>query len=90
VLHGKAEKIPFQVFTDSVKSQKEVRQSLFSSLILDHAQVSIAFGDIIIADRVAIAANAAVSKSCLESDVILGGVPAKIIGKVDIFSIIKN
>lgn len=51
VLHGKAEKIPFGVFTDSVKSKKEVQESLLSSLILDHAQVSIAFGDTIIAGR---------------------------------------
>lgn len=46
------------------------------------------YGDIQIADRVAIAANAAVSKSCIDSDVVLGGVPAKVIGKVDINKII--
>jgi serine O-acetyltransferase len=48
------------------------------------------YGDIEIADRVAIAANAVVAKSCLQSDVILGGVPAKVIGEIDIFSIIKH
>jgi serine O-acetyltransferase len=46
------------------------------------------YGDIQISDRVAIAANAAVSKSCFESDVVLGGVPAKVIGKIDIDKII--
>lgn len=48
------------------------------------------YGNIEIADRVAIAANAAVGKSCLTSDVILGGVPAKIIGEVDIFTLINK
>lgn len=36
-------------------------------------------GDIVIADDVAIGANAAVVKSCTESGVTLGGVPAKVI-----------
>lgn len=48
------------------------------------------YGNIQIADRVAIAANAAVSKSFLNSDVTIGGVPAKEIGEVNIFSIIKS
>lgn len=48
------------------------------------------YGDIIISDRTAIAANAAVAKSFLESDIIIGGVPAKVIGNVDIFKILKN
>lgn len=48
------------------------------------------YGDIQIADRVAIAANAAVSKSCFETDVVLGGIPAKVIGKVDIQKIITS
>jgi serine O-acetyltransferase len=47
------------------------------------------YGDIQIADRIAIAANAAVSKSFLNSDVSIGGVPAKEIGPVNIFKIIR-
>ncbi len=42
------------------------------------------YGDIIIADRIAIAANAAVNKSFLNSDKLIGGVPAREIGDVDI------
>lgn len=48
------------------------------------------YGPIRIADRIAIAANAAVSKSFLDSDVVIGGVPAKVIGSIDIGSIIKG
>lgn len=48
------------------------------------------YGNIEIADRVAIAANAAVSKSFLNSDMIIGGVPAKETGEVDIFTLIKS
>jgi len=48
------------------------------------------YGDIEIASRVAIAANAAVSKSCLQNDVVLGGVPAKVIGEVDIYKLIHG
>ncbi len=48
------------------------------------------YGPIKIADRIAIAANAAVSKSFLNSDVVIGGVPAKEIGSIDIGSIIKE
>jgi serine O-acetyltransferase len=48
------------------------------------------YGDIEIADRVAIAANAAVSTSFLNTDVLIGGVPAKEIGQIDITRIIKE
>lgn len=48
------------------------------------------YGDIVIADRIAIAANAAVAKSFSNSDVLIGGVPAKEIGAVDIFLLIKS
>lgn len=48
------------------------------------------YGDIEIADRIAIAANAAVHKSFLRSDQLIGGVPAKAIGAVDISTIIKK
>ena len=47
------------------------------------------YGDVEIASRIAIAANAAVGKSFLESDVMIGGVPAKVIGSVDISQLIK-
>lgn len=47
------------------------------------------YGDIVIADRVAIAANAAVSKSFLNSDKVIGGVPAKELGDVNISDHIK-
>lgn len=46
------------------------------------------YGDIQIASRIAIAANAAVGKSFLNSDKLIGGVPAKEIGDVDIYKII--
>lgn len=39
------------------------------------------FGDIYIADRITVAVNAVVAKSFTEEDVILGGIPAKVIGK---------
>ena len=48
------------------------------------------YGKIIIANNVAIAANAAVAKSFLNENVIIGGVPAKEIGQVDIKQIIKH
>ncbi len=48
------------------------------------------YGDIIIADRIAIAANAAVNKSFLNSDKLIGGVPAREIGDVDILNHIKS
>ena len=38
-------------------------------------------GDVYIADRITVAANAVVAKSFTEGDVILGGIPAKVIGK---------
>ena len=42
------------------------------------------YGDIIIADNVSIAANAAVSKNFLEENKIIGGVPAKVIGNLNV------
>lgn len=48
------------------------------------------YGQITIASNVAIAANAAVSKSFLNENVIIGGVPAKEIGQVNIKQIIKH
>lgn len=48
------------------------------------------YGDITIPNNSAIAANAAVSKSFFNEGVVLGGVPAKEIGKVDIRQIIKH
>lgn len=46
------------------------------------------YGDIQIADRIAIAANAAVGKSFLNSNKLIGGIPAKEIGDVNITKII--
>lgn len=48
------------------------------------------YGKIEIPNNCAIAANAAVSKSFFNEGVVLGGVPAKEIGKVDIRQIIKH
>ena len=48
------------------------------------------YGNIKIADNIAFAANAAVSKDCLESGMIYGGVPAKLIGPTDIKKLIKH
>lgn len=48
------------------------------------------YGDIEIADRIAIAANAAVHKSFLTPDKLIGGIPAKEIGDVDITTLIKT
>jgi serine O-acetyltransferase len=47
------------------------------------------YGQIIIANNIAIAANAAVGKSFLNEHKLIGGVPAKEIGDVDIKQIIK-
>jgi serine O-acetyltransferase len=47
------------------------------------------YGEIRIASRIAIAANAAVGKSFLNSDKLIGGIPAKEIGVIDIHKIIK-
>ncbi len=47
------------------------------------------YGDIQIADNIAIAANAAVAKSFLTSGKLIGGIPAKEIGDVDISKHIK-
>jgi serine O-acetyltransferase len=46
------------------------------------------YGNISIADRVAIAANAAVASSFYNSDVVIGGVPAKELGPYDISTVI--
>ena len=48
------------------------------------------YGDIKIPNNCAIAANAAVNKSFLEEGSVIGGVPAKIIGEIDIKKIIKH
>jgi serine O-acetyltransferase len=48
------------------------------------------YGDIVIASNIAIAANAAVNKDFLEEGVVIGGVPAKTIGKIDIKKLIKH
>jgi len=48
------------------------------------------YGDIQIASRIAIAANAAVGKSFLISDKLIGGIPAKEITDIDIHKIIKT
>jgi serine O-acetyltransferase len=47
------------------------------------------YGKITIADNIAIAANAAVGKSFLNEGKILGGVPAKEIGDIDINQLLK-
>ncbi len=47
------------------------------------------YGDITIANRIAIAANAAVSRSFLSADKLIGGVPAKEIGDINILDHIK-
>src|ERR1035437_8555062 len=48
------------------------------------------YGDITIANNVAIAANAAVNKSFTEENIMVGGVPAKKIKEIDISNIIKH
>lgn len=48
------------------------------------------YGDIVIGNNNAIAANAAVNKSFLEEGIVIGGVPAKIIGKIEVENIIKH
>jgi serine O-acetyltransferase len=48
------------------------------------------YEDIQIASRIAIAANAAVGKSFLTSDKLIGGIPAKEITDIDIHKIIKT
>ncbi len=47
------------------------------------------YGNIKIADRIAIALNAAVSKSFEISDKLIGGVPAKELGDFNVFDLIK-
>jgi serine O-acetyltransferase len=48
------------------------------------------YGAIRIADNIAIAANAAVSRSFLNSNMMIGGVPARELKELDIKQIIKN
>lgn len=48
------------------------------------------YGDIIIANNIATAANAAVSSSFTEENILIGGVPAKRIKEIDISGIIKH
>ncbi|QAA81296.1 serine acetyltransferase [Aequorivita sp. H23M31] len=48
------------------------------------------YGEILIPNNCAIAANAAVEKTFFNEGMVLGGVPAKEIGKVDIKRIIKH
>ena len=48
------------------------------------------FGNITIASNTAIGANAVVNKSFLEENTIIAGIPAKVIGEVDIKRIIKH
>ncbi|WP_299113618.1 serine acetyltransferase [uncultured Winogradskyella sp.] len=48
------------------------------------------YGNIKIANNIAIGANAVVNKSCEQENVALAGVPAKPIGSVDIKKIIKH
>jgi serine O-acetyltransferase len=48
------------------------------------------YGDIFLANNIAIAANAAVGKSFFEENIMIGGVPAEKIKSIDITSIIKH
>ena len=48
------------------------------------------YGDIELANNIAVAANAAVNKSFLEEGILIAGVPAKKIKEVDITTIIKH
>lgn len=48
------------------------------------------YGNIVIGSNIAIAANAAVNKSFNEEGVLIGGIPAKIINKINIKKIIKH
>lgn len=48
------------------------------------------YGDIHICNNVAFAANAAVHKSIVEPNTLHGGVPAKLLGPVDIKKLIKH
>jgi serine O-acetyltransferase len=48
------------------------------------------YGDIEIANNIAVAANAAVGKSFLDEHKVIGGVPAKEIGDIDIKRLIKH
>lgn len=48
------------------------------------------YGNISIADNIAIAANAAVSKSFLNQNKVIGGIPAREIGSIDIKQLIKH
>lgn len=48
------------------------------------------YGNIVIANNIAIGANAVVNKSFNQENIVLGGIPAKQIGEVDIKKIIKH
>lgn len=48
------------------------------------------YGDIVIGNNIAIAANAAVNKSFIQDGVLIGGIPAKIINDINIKKIIKH
>lgn len=48
------------------------------------------YGNVVIGNNNAIAANAAVNKSFEQEGVLIGGVPSKIIGEIDIKKIIKH
>ena len=48
------------------------------------------YGDITIGNNIAISANAAVGKSFVEENVMIGGVPAKKIKEINIYKIIKH
>jgi serine O-acetyltransferase len=46
------------------------------------------YGGITLANNIAVAANSCVNKNFLENNVLIGGIPAKIIKKIDITKII--
>ncbi len=51
---------------------------------------AVIYGNIKIGNNIAIAANAAVNKSFVEENILIGGVPAKLIQSIDIKTIIKH
>jgi serine O-acetyltransferase len=48
------------------------------------------FGDIVLGNNIAIGANAVVNKSFHEDGILIAGIPAKKIGAIDIYTIIKH
>jgi serine O-acetyltransferase len=48
------------------------------------------YGDIVIGNNIAIAANAAVNKNFIQDGVLIGGIPAKVINDINIKKIIKH